>query len=188
MIGAARQMHWTEDEYLAFENASPTKHEYLNGEIFAMAGAKPSHNQVAGNTLGAVHQLLRGQRCRAFTSDQRIYIPQTGLYTYPDGGVACGRWQIHTDGMCLLNPVLLFEVLSSATRDYDRGAKREHYQQISTLCHLLLIDQPTRLIEHYHRQSGGPWEVTRVHEGAIDLPDLGGQVALDEIYLSDEDD
>ena len=187
-IGAARQLHWTEAEYLAFENDSATKHEYLHGEIFAMAGAKPSHNQIANNTSGALHQVLRGRRCRGFNSDQRIYIPQSGLYTYADGGAACGRWQIHTDGMCLLNPVLLFEVLSPATRDYDRGAKRDHYQQIPTLRHLLLIDQPTRLVEHYHRDAGGSWSVIRLQDGAVNLPDLGGLLALDEIYLTDDDE
>lgn len=181
-------MHWTEAEYLAFENASATKNEYLNGEIFAMAGAKPSHNQIANNTSGALYQILRGQRCRGFNSDQRIYIPQTGLYTYADGGVACGRWQIHTDGMCLLNPVLLFEVLSPATKDYDRGVKREHYQEIPSLRHLLIIDQPTHLIEHYHREPDGPWTVIALHEGTIQLPDLGGMLILDEIYLTDEDE
>ena len=86
-----------------------------------------------------------------------------------------------------LNPILLFEVLSPATKDYDRGAKRDHYHQIPTLRHLLLIDQPTRLVEHYHRKIEGPWSVTRLHEGAVDLGDLGGLLALDELYLTDDD-
>jgi Uma2 family endonuclease len=187
MSATARRMHWTEEEYLAFENNSPTKHEYLEGEIFAMAGAKPSHNQIASNTLVALGTLLRGQHCRTFNSDQRIYVPQTGLYTYADGGVACGRWQIHTDGMCLLNPILLYEVLSSSTRDYDRGTKREHYQQISSLGHLLLIDQPTHLVEYYHRDPGGPWDCTTAQAGAIHLPELGGSILLEDLYLLDED-
>jgi hypothetical protein len=119
---------------------------------------------------------------------RRDIVPQTGLYTYAEGGVACGRWQIHTDGMCLLNPVLLFEVLSPATKDYDRGVKREHYQEIPSLRHLLIIDQPTHLIEHYHREPDGPWTVIALHEGTIHLPDLGGMLILDEIYLTDEDE
>lgn len=188
ITAASRRMHWSEEEYLAFENDSPTKHEYLNGEIFAMAGARPCHNQVANNVAVALGALLRGRRCRGFNSDQRIYIPQTGLNTYADGGVACGRWQIHTDGMCLLNPVLLFEVLSSSTRDYDRGAKCDHYRQIPSLRHVLLIDQPTHLVEHYHREPGGPWDVTSMREGSLKLPDLGGAISLAEIYLTDEDE
>lgn len=184
----ARKMHWTVEDYLAFENESLTKHEYLDGEIFAMAGARPRHNQLAGNALVALGALLRGRPGRTFNSDQRIHVPSTGLYTYADGGVACGRWQLHTDGMCLLNPVLLYEVLSPSTRDYDRGAKRDHYQQIPSLRHLLLIDQPARILEHYHRAAGGQWEVTSLREGVIPLPDLGGSIALDDLYLFDEDE
>ena len=183
----ARRMHWTEQEYLLMEAGSPIKHEYLGGEIFALAGARPGHNQVATSMAGALVALLRGRRCRAFNNDQRIYVPATGLYTYSDGGVACGRWQIHTDGMCLLNPVLLYEVLSDSTRDYDRGSKLEHYQQLPSLRHVLLIDQPTHLIEHHLRAEDGTWSQHVVQAGAIALPDLGGAIALHDIYLPEED-
>lgn len=177
------RMHWTEAKYLAFENASATKHEYFDGDIFAMAGTQPLHNRVASNVLGGLGSLSRGRGCGTFNSDQRIYIPRTGLYTYADGGVACGKWEIHQDGMCLLNPMLLFEVLSPSTRDCDSGAKREHYQQIPTLRHLLLIDQPTRAVWHYWRLDGGGWEMGEFQAGTIALPELGGQLAIDDIYL-----
>ncbi len=180
---AARRMHWTEAEYLAFENASATKHEYLDGEIFAMAGAQPSHHRVASNTLGGLVALARGRGCGAFNSDQRIYAPHTGLYTYADGGVGCGQWEIHTDGMCLLNPMLLFEVLSPSTRDYDCGAKREHYEQIPSLRHLLLIDQPARSVRHGWRLAGGEWTMRETNGGGIELPELGGVLALEDVYL-----
>ncbi len=179
-------MHWIESDYLAMEAASPIKHEFLDGEVFAVAGAKPGHNRVATSALVALGLLLRGGRCRAFNSDQRIYVVETGLYTYADGGVACGRWQVHTDGMSLLNPTLLFEVLSPSTRDYDRGAKLEHYRQIASLRHVLIIDQPDRRIEHHRRGDDGAWTLTTLHAGAVDLGDLGGTIALDEIYLPDE--
>lgn len=103
-VVSVRRMRWTEADYLAFENHSPTKHEFLDGEIFAMAGTQPLHNRVSSDTLGGLVALLRGRGCGAFNSDQRIYIPRTGLYTYANGGFACGKWDIHTDGMCLLNP------------------------------------------------------------------------------------
>lgn len=181
----ARLMHWSEQDYLAMEAGSPIKHEFLNGEVFAMAGAKPGHNQVAASMLIALGLLIRGRGCRAFNSDQRIYVVETGLYTYPDGGVACGRWQVHTDGMCLLNPVLLYEVLSSSTRDYDRGAKVEHYRQIPSLRHVLLIDQPDRCVEHHRRAEDGSWSLSTMSDGALDIPDLGGAISLDEVYLPD---
>lgn len=184
-MSTARKMHWTASEYTAMEAVSPIKHEFLDGEVFAMAGAKPDHNQVASAALVALGLLARGGRCRVFNSDQRIFVVETGLYTYADGGVGCGRWEIHADGMCLLNPTLLFEVLSPSTRDYDRGSKLEHYRRIASLRHVLVIDQPERCVEHHHRADGGAWAVRTVRDGALDLHDLGGSIALDEIYLPD---
>ncbi|MBY0503738.1 MAG: Uma2 family endonuclease [Bryobacteraceae bacterium] len=81
-----RRMHWSEAEYLAFESHSPTKHEFLSGEIFAMVGASPLHSLVATNTAAALVQLTRGRGYETFNSDQRIYLAATGLYTYADGG------------------------------------------------------------------------------------------------------
>ncbi len=178
-------MHWSEADYLAFENESPTKHEFFQGEVFAMSGARPVHNRVATNTLGELVALLKGKPCGAFNSDQRIFIPATGLYTYTDGGVTCGAWQIHSDGMCLLNPVLLFEVLSPSTREYDMGAKRQHYEQIPSLRHLLLIDCPDRRVWHHYRQSSGLWSWREIASGLIDLGDLGGSVRVEALYPPD---
>ena len=182
----ARRIQWTADEYLARELRSAAKHEFLDGEIYAMAGATLRHDTIAANVIFLITGLVRGSACRAFTSDQRIHVAATGLYTYADGGVACGRWQVHTDGMSLLNPTLLFEVLSPSTRDYDRGAKLEHYRQIASLRHVLIIDQPDRRIEHHRRGDDGAWTLTTLHAGSVDLGDLGGSIALDEIYLPDE--
>jgi Uma2 family endonuclease len=178
-----RNVRWTEDEYFRLEEASSTRHEYFSGEIYAMAGARAGHNKVATNTLGALTQLVRGgKRCQAFNSDQRIHVLSTGLYTYADGGVACGAWQIHEkDGMSLLNPSLVFEVLSPSTREYDRGAKLGHYKQIESLVDVLLIDEPARLVEH-HQKRGGEWHVASVTEGALDLPGLGGVLLLEDVY------
>lgn len=182
----ARRMHWTEEAYVAMEAGSPIKHEFIDGEVFAMAGAKPGHNQLAAAVTVALGLLVRGGRCRVFNSDQRIYIPETGLYTYADGGVVCGRWEVHADGMCLRNPVLLVEVLSPSTRDYDRGAKLDHYRQLASLRHVLILDEPERRVEHHHRGDDGAWSMTELLEGRVDLADLGGFVALDEVYLAAE--
>lgn len=185
-VVAARRMHWTEQEYLAFENASPIKHEYLDGEVFAMAGAQPLHNRRAGNTQVALGVSIRGQGCGTFNSDQRIYIPRTGLYTYADGGVACGKWEIHADGICLLNPTLLFGVLSPSTRDYDCGAKREHYQHLPSLRHLLLVDQPDRLVRHWWRLPDGNWTSRDCSAGRLAFPEWDGSIELDDIYRLEE--
>jgi Uma2 family endonuclease len=179
----ARDVHWTDDDYLRLEESSSTRHEFLDGEIYAMAGARASHNKVAANTIAALAQLVRaGKRCQAFGSDQRVHVVSTGLYTYADGGVACGTWEIHAkDGMSLLNPTLLFEVLSPSTRDYDRGAKLGHYKLIPSLGCVLVIDEPQRHVE-VHRREADAWSLEVVREGAIALPEYGGVLLLDDLY------
>ncbi len=143
---------------------------------------------MAANTLAALGQLVRpGKRYQAFNSDQRIHVVSTGLDTYADGGVACGKWEIlETDGMSLLNPRLVFEVLSPSTRDYDRGGNLAHYRQIPSLTDVLLIDEPAQLVEH-HRRVEDAWTVVSVVSGALELPAFGGVLLLDDVYyLADQ--
>jgi Uma2 family endonuclease len=177
-----RLLHWTVQDYLSLEANTSEKHEFLDGEIFAMGGARSSHNVVALRVGAAFVSQLRGRSCMAFNSDQRIHIPTTGLYTYADGGVVCGRFEHHSsDGMSLVNPTLLFEVLSPSTRDYDRGVKLEHYKKIPTLREVLLIDQPERRFEHHRRVEGDRWVVAAFTEGAVALA-LGMNLELADVY------
>lgn len=184
---AARRVRWTEEEYLQREAKSQGKNEFFEGEIYAMAGAKGGHNVVCGNTIAALHQLVRGRPCRVFTSDQRIHVTATGLYTYADGGLCCGPWQIHTkDGMSLQNPGLLFDVLSPSTAVYDRGEKLDHYRHIPSLREILIIAHPERRVEHHHRVDGERWLMTTIHDGSIELPSLGKALLIEDLYhLSD---
>lgn len=177
----ARNVHWTEEEYLSIEEGSAIKHEYFDGEVYAMAGAKSRHNIIAANTTAALVKLVSGGSCHVFNSDQRIRVETPKkFYTYADGGLACGEWQISKkDEMSLENPVLLFEILSASTREYDRGKKLALYQQIPSLEDVLLIDQPQQVIEHHHRGSLG-WKSTTRHRGAISL--RGGAIRFEEIY------
>lgn len=177
----ARELHWTEDEYLRMEADSPIKHEYFDGEIYGMAGAGSRHNVIAMNTGAALVNLVVGGPCHVFNSDQRIRVQDPKkFYTYADGGVACGQWQVsEKDGMSLENPVLLFEVLSPSTRDYDRGAKLALYQKIPSLVDVLLVDQPTRLVEHLRREADG-WRRTEHRAGVISV--LQGAIELEALY------
>src|SRR5437868_735574 len=95
MNPARRVTHFTEDEYLARERVSATKHEFVDGEIFDMAGAKVRHNKIAASAIGALLRVTKGKPCSAFTGDQRIHVNTTGMYTYADAGVFCGKAQIH---------------------------------------------------------------------------------------------
>ena len=144
MSKTARRLHYTYVEYLALEDESPIRHEYLEGEIYAMAGGSPDHAALAASVIG----ILRGRLptgCRAFTSDLRVRVPSTGLSTHPDASVVCGRTQRASDDpLAVVNPVLLIEVTSSSTEEYDRGEKLRHYQNLASVREVLIVSpRPT---------------------------------------------
>ena len=148
----------SEEAYLTFERASPGRHEYYRGVIYAMTGGKEPHNLIAGNALASFHVQLRRKPCRVYQSDMRVKILQTGLNTYPDVVVVCGQPQF-TDTIhdTIINPVVIVEVLSASTERYDRGMKFQHYQAIPTLQDYLLIAQDQYRIEHFSRQENDRW-------------------------------
>jgi Uma2 family endonuclease len=148
----------TEEEYLAFERAGTCKHEYFNGEIYALTGGTESHNLLAGNAHAALHAQLRRRPCRVYNSDQRIKIMATGLHTYPDVTIVCGQPEfLDRPRLTLVNPTVIIEVLSPSTERYDRGTKFQHYRTIPTLQDYLLISQNDYRIEQYTRQADGGW-------------------------------
>jgi Uma2 family endonuclease len=174
---------YTFAEYLALEESSNVKHEYFAGEIYAMAGGTPDHAALAMNFGGALLECLRGRDCRVFSSDLRIRIVATGLATYPDVSVVCGALERDPENRAtVLNPLLVCEVLSDGTEDYDRGEKLEHYKRIPSLQECVLVSHREPRIEIWRRRDGG-W----VHEDAgagarIRLDSLDCQLAVDEVY------
>src|SRR5689334_833783 len=125
------QHPFTVEEYLALERKAEHKSEYLNGFIFAMAGASEMHKLIAGNVFGELRARLKGHACRAYISDMRIRVSETGLYTYPDVVVVCGERRFDdVERDTLLNPTLIVEVLSESTEAYDRGDKFDHYRRL----------------------------------------------------------
>jgi Uma2 family endonuclease len=180
---SARRIRWTADEYLAREQRSADRHEFLDGEIYAMAGATLRHNTIAANAIYLITGLLRGKPCRTFTSDQRIHVAATGLYTYADAGVVCGDAKMHpSDPLTLLNPTLLVEVFSPSTESYDRGEKLQHYREIPSLREVLHVSTRERLVMHHRRIDTGQWVLTERRDGEMDLPVLSGVVRLDDLY------
>jgi Uma2 family endonuclease len=170
-------------DYFAIEVMSPVRHEFYRGEIFAMAGASVEHNLITVNVLTAFQTALRRTRCRVFGSDLRIAAP-AGLYTYPDVSVICGKISLVDDAPdTATNPVLLAEVLSDATRDYDCGEKFELYKTISTLREFVLIDQSRIGIDHFTRAGRG-WTKSRYTSPSSRLGLVAGKVelSLKEIY------
>src|SRR5690606_7579846 len=130
----------TAEEYLEFERSSEIKHEFYNGRVFAMAGAKRRHNLIALNIGSEIRSNLKGKDCEAYPSDMRVLVAEFGLYTYPDVSVVCGKPEFQDDVLdTLLNPVLLIEILSDSTESYDRGRKFQHYRSIETLKEYVLV-------------------------------------------------
>jgi Uma2 family endonuclease len=176
---------FTEAEYLALEAASRTKHEFVGGAIVGMAGASPPHNALAMNVGAALVALTRGKGCLVLSSDQRVHVPSTGLYAYPDVTVACEERRYGGGNPpSLLNPTLLIEVTSESSEDYDRGTKFLHYQAIAALREYLIVSHRERRIDHYRRLDTGQWLATAyVADGAqVELPILNGSIRLLEVY------
>ena len=181
----ARKPYLTPEEYLAMERQAETKSEYFNGEVFATAGASESHNLIVANVLSILIVGLRGRPCKAYASDMRVRVEATGLYTYPDASVVCGRPQFADQRRdTLTNPTAVFEVLSSSTESYDRGAKFAHYQMLESLTDYVLISQDEAKVEHFARQPGDQWLLSTYKglEAIALLPSIGCELPLAEIY------
>lgn len=171
-------------EYECVEQMSEFKHEYYAGSIYAMAGASTNHNRISGNIYAALHTTLRGSPCEPFGGDQRIHTP-AGLFTYPDVSVICGEIEYAVaPPQTATNPVAVFEVLSDATRAYDRDEKFGFYRAIPALRDYVLVEQSAVHIEHRSRQEDGTWtSVTlTILEDALDLSLLSFRITLADIY------
>lgn len=175
----------SEADYFALDLAAESRLEYYDGEVVAMAGASPDHNDIAGNVYAFLHGSLRGTTCRPRISDQRVHVPARRGYVYPDVVVGCGQltYQPGTNPPSLLNPVLIIEVLSESTERLDRGRKFEMYQSIPGLRYYLLLDF-TRVSAYLHTREPGMlvWTL-RIYDQLTDvlpLPALGVELPLAE--------
>jgi Uma2 family endonuclease len=175
----------TPEEYLEIERRAETRSEYLDGEMFAMAGASLEHSQIVSNLVGELSKQVKRRSYRALPNDLRIHIPATGLYTYPDVVVVCGEPRLEDEHFdTLLNPTLIIEVLSPSTEAYDRGKKFEHYRTVESLAEYLLVSQDAPRIEQYLRQPDGRWLFTAVAgmDSNITLPSIQCELSLAEVY------
>ncbi len=172
-------------EFLEFERKAEEKHEYLDGEIFAMSGAKRNHNKITINLSGLIWQHLKGKDCESYSNDMRVFVPRSGLYTYPDLVVVCGEPQFQDDVHdTLLNPVMLIEVLSDSTEGYDRGRKFQHYRSIESLDEYVLVSQNEARIEKYIKQGDGFWVLSEAVglDSEITLDAISCTMPLAEVY------
>jgi Uma2 family endonuclease len=175
----------TEQEYLAKERHASYRSEFYRGEMFAMAGASREHNLIVGNIQRYLGNQLEGRPCETYSTDMKVRITPTGLYTYPDVVVVCGGPQFADDAHdVLLNPTALVEVLSPSTASYDRGDKAVHFRQLASLRELLLVEQEFPAVEHYIRQESGDWLLKEVDDAQtrIELASIGCSLTFAEIY------
>lgn len=153
------------EKYLAQEKDSLHKNEYFAGEIFMMADGSTNHNRIALNISGRLNFGLEDKRCETFNSDQRLFIKKNGLFTYPDAMVVCGRIEFDKkDSEAITNPIVIIEILSLSTQDYDRGSKFELYRDINSFREYLLIHQDKVYIEHYHKDDANRRKLTEIKD------------------------
>lgn len=189
------QIRYTEDQYLSLERESEERHEYLDGQIFAMAGESPEHGAISINLVREVSAQLKGTRCQAFTKDMRVRsgpLPrrrysQKGLYSYPDLVIVCGELQLLDENRdVIINPKVIIEVLSSSTEAFDRGEKFQRYRTHNpALTDYLIVAQNRPSIELFARQENGQWVIAEsVTElsGNVHIASINCTLQLAEIY------
>ncbi len=173
-------------EYLELDARADEKSEYFDGEVFAMAGGTLEHNLIVGNLIRELGNQLEERPCRVYPSDQRVKIPSTGLYTYPDVTVVCGDPHADPeDRRTLLNPVVIIEVLSETTEAYDRGDKFAHYQTLESLREYVLVASDRARIERFVRQEeGSDWVYGECGDadGVLALASIGCVLSLPRVY------
>lgn len=213
MATPVKKKLYTPEEYLALERASEKKHEYIDGEIyekyeyvdgeiFLMSGASPRHCAIAANITGALVPQLRGTPCRVYAGDLKVRSGvfqstrrRKGLFSYPDLSVVCGEPRFHDEARdVVVNPTVIFEILSPATESFDRGTKFFRYQLNDELADYVLIAQDEPRIEHFSKQADNRWLLTITHglESEIHLPSINCALNLAEVFdrinFDDEDE
>lgn len=173
------------EEYLALERKAEFKSEYMDGVVYALAGASPRHNLIVANIIIALGGQLKARPCRVYPSDLRVRIPSSKGFFYPDVSVVCGDDEFADDERdVILNPTLIVEVSSETTAAFDRGKKFLSYQQIGSLQEYLLVSQDEILVEGYSKQGNDTWLYTKVTglEGSLSLPSIECELALKDVY------
>ena len=184
-MSSLARLRYSPQQYLEQERKAAYRSEYYSGEIFAMAGASQRHNLIASNIIREISTQFRGRPCQTYTSDMRVKVNATGLYTYPDVVAVCGEIEFEDEDQdTLLNPVVVIEVLSRSTEAYDRGEKFAHYRRLGSVQDYLLISQDKVRVEHYARQRDDHWllsEINSLTERVV-LSSVSCELLLADIY------
>jgi Uma2 family endonuclease len=167
-------------EYLEFEKHADTKHEFVDGFIFAMAGANNAHNIISGNIFVTARLAARSTQCRAYMNDMKIRTPDGEGY-YPDVFITCDNNDFNTN--VKTTACFIVEVLSTSTEDVDRGEKWQNYRKIPSLQAYVLVSQKQKYVEVYRRMTDGSWRYEFLeNDGSLELPCINTSITLNEIY------
>ena len=197
-MSALPEHYITEQEYLDGERISDIKHEYVAGQVYAMTGASANHNFIVASIIGTSLQALKGKKCKVMPSDMKVSIPRKKSYFYPDVSIVCGDlWIGDQYRDVLLNPTIIFEVLSPSTEAFDRSKKFEAYRSIPSLREYILVAQHRVYIEQYVRQAHNQWNLIIINDidAMLELISIQTTLSVREIYAqiefdpaSDDDD
>jgi Uma2 family endonuclease len=184
MASPAPHRKYTIAEYVRLEAYANVKHEFLEGQIYAMAGGTREHGARAANVITLLNVALRGRPCQAHTSDVRIRIRATGLDTYPDVSVVCGAAEHDSDDVdAITNPIVIVEVLSPSTEQYDRGEKLEHYKKIPALQEVVFVAHDEPRVDVLRRRPDGSWSSSQGRSGErMPLQSLGVELDVAEVF------
>lgn len=177
-----RQVVMTTEEFIAWEDQQPDKHEFVSGEVFAMGGARRIHVAVTGNCFAKLKEHLRGGPCRAFMADMKLEVKSAEAVFYPDVLVTCHPDDLKAD-LAMRHPKVIIEVLSESTAAYDRGDKFAAYRQLESLQEYALIDPDARRVEVFRRMESGDWLLmaSESDKGLI-LKSLDFAAGLDAVF------
>jgi Uma2 family endonuclease len=185
-MSALPKRFFTPGEYLELELKAEYKSQYIAGEIFAMAGAEPWHVKVTNNLIIALGTRFRGRDCEVFSSGMRVRVPAGDLYTYPDVSALCGKPEFETADhpQSLLNPQVIFEVLSPSTEAFDRGDKFARYRRLDSITDYILVFAERMRVEHHKLQRSGAWTYAEYEHPSnfLRLTSIDCEVALEEVY------
>lgn len=173
------------EEYLETEKIAKYKSEYYRGETFAMSGASHNHNVIAVNIMASLHDSLRNSDCFVYTSDMKTEIEKDEYYVYPDVSIVCGDIEFADNRDDIVtNPVVIFEILSKSTKNYDKGPKFRAYQGIPSLRDYILIDQYACHVEYFFKNKAGKWELDEFknRNDVFKIRSVDAELSLEAIY------
>jgi Uma2 family endonuclease len=177
--------YYTPEEYLELETKSLERNEYINGEIIPMVGGMPNHNLIIGNFYAALNFALRKQPYFVFVTDQRLWIPKSRIYTYPDVMIVQGELQLQSGRKdTIINPFIIIEVLSKSTQGYDQGDKFKAYRTIPSFQEYILIDQYSFHVEQFSKNDSNQWLFSEKdgQESSLQLSKINFEISLLDLY------